>query len=244
MAEKVIAYPRDRVPQETGHWCCPASIQTILAGRGISESEAVIARQTEELEGNRGWDDQDGTDYIGQGATVLNRYLPKAGYKVVDWRGYPSAAQKAEFWTRITNAIDAGHGVLVNIDAPATNYPRGTRGSVSPAYGGGEVLHYIAIMGYYDGPDGLHVWVADSGFRPFGYWCSFDQMCTLIPPKGYAYPSTVQAVSAHPVADAELSKRYPSRSKYRADDEPVGTLADYVLWIDARVHERSTERGA
>jgi hypothetical protein len=29
--------------------------------------------------------------------------------------------------------------------------------------------------------------VADSGFWPFGYWCAFDQVATLIPPKGYTY---------------------------------------------------------
>ena len=31
------------------------------------------------------------------------------------------------------------------------------------------------------------IWVADSGFTPYGYYISFDQLASLIPPKGYAY---------------------------------------------------------
>lgn len=42
----------------------------------------------------------------------------------------------------------------------------------------------------------------------------------------------------------ELTQKYPSRSKYRANDEPVDTLAGMVLNVDARVHEESTERDA
>lgn len=189
MAEKKLQFDRSAVPQETGYWCAPASIQSALRARGIRVEERAIARQTEELEGNVGWDDQDGTDNIRQGATVLNRYLPEAQYTVVEWRGNPDKAAREEFWQRVRSAVDAGYGVLVNIVAPVPNYPKGTRGSRSPAYGGGTVFHYILIAGYYEGPDGRHYWVDDSGFNPFGYWCSHEQMCTLIPPKGYAYPA-------------------------------------------------------
>lgn len=35
----------------------------------------------------------------------------------------------------------------------------------------------------------------------------------------------------------ELTQRYPSRSAYRENDEPVDTLAGYILNVDARVHE-------
>ena len=42
-------------------------------------------------------------------------------------------------------------------------------------------------------------------------------------------------------ADDELGKRFPSRSKYRASDEPVDTLAGFVLNIDARIHEAFVE---
>ncbi len=42
-------------------------------------------------------------------------------------------------------------------------------------------------------------------------------------------------------ADIELTKRFPSRSKYRANDLPVDTLAGFILNIDARVHENYVE---
>lgn len=46
------------------------------------------------------------------------------------------------------------------------------------------------------------------------------------------------------VSDDELSKLFPSRSKYRVDDSPVDTLAGFVLNVDARVHEVWVEREA
>lgn len=42
----------------------------------------------------------------------------------------------------------------------------------------------------------------------------------------------------------ELTKRYPSRSKYRADDKPVDTAVGYLLNVDARVHEAHVEAEA
>lgn len=51
----------------------------------------------------------------------------------------------------------------------------------------------------------------------------------LPPPKGNAM--------AGEIADSELSKRFPSRSKYRISDDPIDTGMGYVLNIDARIHE-------
>jgi hypothetical protein len=42
-------------------------------------------------------------------------------------------------------------------------------------------------------------------------------------------------------ADEELGKKFPSRSKYRANDDLVDTLAGFVLNIDARIHETWVE---
>ena len=84
-------------------------------------------------------------------------------------------------------SIDAGWGVIMNGVAPPWNYPRGVKGSISPAYHGGTVYHYVAAMGYDDTPGARAVWIADSSFAPFGYWCGFDQVATLIPPKAYTY---------------------------------------------------------
>lgn len=65
IVQKVLSFDRSQIGQETFFWCGPATVQNALKVQGISVSEREIARQTEELEGNRGWDDQDGTDYIG-----------------------------------------------------------------------------------------------------------------------------------------------------------------------------------
>lgn len=46
------------------------------------------------------------------------------------------------------------------------------------------------------------------------------------------------------LSDDELSKRFPSRSKYRDSDEPVDTLAGFILNVDARIHEEYVEREA
>ncbi len=46
------------------------------------------------------------------------------------------------------------------------------------------------------------------------------------------------------LADEELGKRFGSRSKYRANDDLVDTLAGFVLNIDARIHEDHVEREA
>lgn len=53
-----------------------------------------------------------------------------------------------------------------------------------------------------------------------------------------------QKEAAVSVADDELSKKFPSRSKYRESDEPIDTLAGFVLNIDARIHEEFVEREA
>lgn len=39
----------------------------------------------------------------------------------------------------------------------------------------------------------------------------------------------------------ELTKRFPSRSELRASEEPIDTLAGFVLNADARAHEMSVE---
>lgn len=45
-------------------------------------------------------------------------------------------------------------------------------------------------------------------------------------------------------ASSELTKRFPSRSKYRASDGLVDTMAGFILNIDARIHEEFVERNA
>lgn len=175
----VLDYDHSITPQEQSWDCGPASTQVVLSGRGIVDSESdLITREGTSL---------DGTADISQVSNALNQSLPDAGYVVTYMRNDPPTQdQKDALWSAITHSIDAGYGLVANIVAPPSNYPIGVNGSVSPSYGGGTVFHYVPLMGYLDGPERA-VWVADPGFRPFGYWVSFDQLATLIPPKGYCY---------------------------------------------------------
>lgn len=186
-----IEYSRDQVRQDTGYNCGPASVQTIVQGAtGKWISEATLGR---ELGTHTG-----GTDSIESFPSVLNRHIPGGKYVFRHVPGYMDAAGKDRLWKDIVKSIDAGHGVVVNIVAPPSNYPKAVAPStISPAYTGGTVYHYIALMEYSD-EDIRRVWVADSGFAPFGYWLSVDQLAGLIVPKGYAY-STAPARSSGPV---------------------------------------------
>lgn len=56
--------------------------------------------------------------------------------------------------------------------------------------------------------------------------------------------TTILEAAAMSLADEELGKRFASRSKYRANDDLVDTLAGFVLNIDARIHEDHVEREA
>ena len=186
--EKVLPYPRDQVTQDTIYNCGPASAQTIIRSKtGKLHTEASLGAQ---LGTHRG-----GTDYIGQFPPVLNRHLPGAGYRHQDMPNDPPLqAQIDKLWRDITGSINGGYGVVANIVAPPSNYPRAVPPStINPAYGGGTVYHYIAVMGYAGDGNSRRVWVADSGFYPYGYWLSLSQLATLIPPKGYAYATAKSA---------------------------------------------------
>lgn len=178
-----IPYPRDRITQDTYYNCGPASAQTIIIGAtGQVLHEVDLGRELRTHQG--------GTDWIGQFPAVLNQHIPGAQYQHTEMpNDPPTEAQKQRLWDDIVRSVDAQHGVVANIVAPPSNYPRAVPPStINPAYSGGTVYHYIAVMGYEQEANGFRkVWVADSGFRPFEYWLAFDQLATLIPPKGYAH---------------------------------------------------------
>lgn len=203
--EKVLDYSRDQIHQDTFYNCGPASTQTVVkAAGGGFYGEAQLGR---ELGTHTG-----GTDYIGQFPKVLNKYLPKAGYRHVDMpNDPPTAAQKERLWQDIVNSINAGYGVIANIVAPPSNYPRAVAPSTqSPAYAGGTVYHYFAVMGFSEA-GGRRVWIADSGFSPFGYWMGFDQLATLIPNKGYAYSTAAPLTGGITVDQADRIIDYISK---------------------------------
>lgn len=247
--EVVLDFPRTQIVQDTFYNCGPASVQTIVAaatGRFYTESELGSKLRTT----------RNGTDWIGQFPSVINSLLPGADYKYVEMpHDPPNNPQKEALWDNLVSSIEAGYGVVANIVAPVSNYPRAVAPStISPSYGGGTVYHYFAIMGYSsNGP--RRVLVADSGFKPYVYWLSFDQLATLIPPKGYAYSQAkpknkkeglFMALSEERQNDLakkidrihfELTERFQSRyvdpetnerSKFR------DTLVGYILENDAK----------
>lgn len=185
MVEKVLAYDHSIVPQETFFDCGPASVQVICNARGVILSERELINEIGTTE--------DGTAHVGLVVPVLDRHI--GGEYAPVWIGDDTATGREVqvLWDNVVGSIDAGYGVVANIMVPTSNYPRGTRGSASPAYRGGFVYHYLSFLGYADdGPGGRHFWCADSGFTPYGYWCSLEQMASCIAGKGYA-AATVRA---------------------------------------------------
>lgn len=203
--EVLLPYRRDQVRQDTFYNCGPASTQTVIRSKtNTLISEAQLGR---ELGTHTG-----GTDYIGQFPRVLNRYLAGADYRHQDMpNDPPTGAQKEKLWRDLTNSIRGGFGVIANFVVPPSNYPRAVYPStISPAYGGGTVYHYVACMGFAGAGSGRRVWIADSGFSPYGYWMPFDQFATCIPPKGYAYASK-------PAARPQSRKKENTVDKHQAD---------------------------
>lgn len=187
MAEKVLDYSRGIVAQEKSWDCGPATAQIILNSAGVNQSEDWLIRQIGTTEA--------GTNHAGLIAPVLNSLLPNSGYEAVWISKEPvSKTQIEKLWRDVTKSIDGNRGVVLNFEAPPNNFPRGTRGSVSPEYRGwNTIYHYVAGMGYAQDDDGSrHIWIADPGFRPFGYWCSLEQVALLIVPHAYAWASTAQ----------------------------------------------------
>lgn len=225
MAEKRLDYDRSIVVQETPYWCGPAATQVVLNAKGIIVQESTLAA---EIGTHRG-----GTDHVGLIERVLDARAPQAHYTSVYLRNDPpTPAQRDTLWRHLTQSIDAGWGVVMNWWAPDGNKPRGIKGSTSPAYSRGMTKHYVAAMGYdddYDGRGGRAVWIADSGFHPQGYWITFEQCASLIPPMGYAYADVVPGTPQAP-PPVVLGIRYESRGERvralqrRLNDEPYSTL--------------------
>ena len=222
--EVLLPYRRDQVRQDTIYNCGPASTQTAIRSKtNALISEAQLGRELGTYTG--------GTDYIGQFPRVLNRYLAGAGYRHQDMpNDPPTGAQKEKLWRDLTNSIRGGYGVIANFVVPPSNYPRAVYPStISPAYGGGVVYHYVAVMGFAGAGSSRRVWIADSGFAPYGYWMSFDQFATCIPPKGYAYATKPAVKPAARKKGNKVDKHQADRIERKLDlimDQLVGPEKD------------------
>ncbi len=167
-APKVLNH--DYQPQSTGYWCGPAATRVALSTRLPPPSQGTLAGQL--------GTDTDGTDWIGQVTGVLNQYLGPRYATVEMPNDPPTPAQRDRLWRDTVMSIDAGHAIVANIVAPATNHP--------PGYPNYTIYHYFAVIGY--DAAARRVYIADSANFSGNnhYWLSLDQLATLIPPKGYS----------------------------------------------------------
>jgi hypothetical protein len=155
--------------QQTGYWCGPAATRIALSARGIYRTQSQLAA---ELGTHTG-----GTDWIGQVTRVLRGYVGWYETKEMPYDP-PTQAQRDLLWRDVVLNINNNYPIVANIVAPANNHP--------PGYPNYTIYHYFTVIGYND--SNMTVKIADPA--SFGgnqiYWLTFNQLATLIPPKGYS----------------------------------------------------------
>jgi hypothetical protein len=158
--------------QQTSYWCGPAATRIALSARIGPPSQADLAAQLGTT--------QNGTDHIGQVTRVLNANLGTGWYETKEMpNDPPTQAQRDLLWRDVVLDIDNNYPIVANIVAVPGNQP--------PGYPPDQTIyHYFTVIGYDDANQ--TVLIADPA--SFGgnqiYWLSFDQLATLIPPKGYS----------------------------------------------------------
>jgi hypothetical protein len=155
--------------QQTGYWCGPAATRIALSARGVYRSQSQLAAELGTT--------TNGTDWIGQVTNVLRGYVGWYETKEMP-NDPPTQAQRDLLWRDIVLNINNNYPIVANIVAPANNHP--------PGYPNYTIYHYFTVIGYND--SNMTVLIADPA--NFGgnqiYWLTFNQLATLIPPKGYS----------------------------------------------------------
>lgn len=157
--------------QQTGYWCGPAATRIALSARISPPSQQQLANELPTT--------TNGTDWIGQVTRVLNNHVGTGWYETKEMpNDPPTQAQRDLLWRDVVLDIDNNYPIVANIVAPASNHP--------PGYPNYTIYHYFTVIGY-DSSD-MTVLIADpAGFAPTAtYWLTFNQLATLIPPKGYS----------------------------------------------------------
>ena len=167
--------------QATGYWCGPAATKMTLSARINPPSQQALANQLGTT--------TNGTDWVGQITNVLNSNLKAKWYVTREMpNDPPTPGQRDLLWHDLVRAIDNGFPLVANIVAPPSNHP--------PGYPSSTIYHYFTVHGY--NANTRQVRIADSanfsGMQR--YWLPFEQLATLIPPKGYTAlaPCTADAV--------------------------------------------------
>lgn len=155
--------------QQTSYWCGPAATRIALSARGVAVTQQQMANELPTSEA--------GTDWIGQVTRVMSSYV--GWYETKEMPDDPpTQAQSDLLWSDITYDLDRGYALVTNIVAPPGNHP--------PGYPDTTIWHYFTVIGY--NAASSEVLIADpAGFNPEpSYWLTFDQLASLIPPKGYS----------------------------------------------------------
>jgi hypothetical protein len=155
--------------QETGYWCGPAATRIALSARGVYRSQADLAGELGTT--------QNGTDWIGQVTGVLGGYVGWYETKEMP-NDPPSQAQKDLLWNDIVLDVNNGYAIVANIVAPPNNHP--------PGYPNETIYHYFTVIGYNDVDRTVKIADPASFSGNQIYWLTFDQLASLIPPKGYS----------------------------------------------------------
>ncbi|MFC6162932.1 C39 family peptidase [Kribbella jiaozuonensis] len=157
--------------QQTGYWCGPAATRIALSARISPPSQQQLANELPTT--------TNGTDWIGQVTRVLNNHVGTGWYETKEMpNDPPTQAQRDLLWRDVVLDINNNYPIVANIVAPANNHP--------PGYPNYTIYHYFTVIGYDDSDQ--TVLIADpAGFAPTAtYWLTFNQLATLIPPKGYS----------------------------------------------------------
>jgi hypothetical protein len=156
--------------QETGYWCGPAATRIALSARGIYVSQGDMAAQLGTT--------TNGTDWIGQVTGVLDNYVGWYETKEMP-NDPPTQGQRDLLWNDIVLNINNGYAIVANIVAPPGNQP--------PGYPSNQTIyHYFTVIGYDDANQNVYIADPASFSGNQFYWLSFNQLATLIPPKGYS----------------------------------------------------------
>lgn len=158
--------------QETGYWCGPAATRIALSARMAPPSQGDLAGQMGTTE--------NGTDDIDQATGVLNQNVGEDHYQTKRMPDDPpSQEQKDQLWGDIVKGIDGNYPLVTNIVAPPGNQP--------PGYPPDQTIyHYFTVVGYNDSDKTVQIADPANFDGNSVYWLSFDQLASLVPPKGYA----------------------------------------------------------
>lgn len=153
--------------QDTGFWCGPASVRTLLSIHGIVVAESVLAAEM-------------GTTINGTNREpimrALNRRLDYAYSQVAIPSAFATAAQRDALWANLVESIDAGHGIIANVVGRAIDVS-----GVSHSYAG----HYVPVVGYRRGVTDQAL-ISDVAIGR-DYWMTLERLANWCGERGYVH---------------------------------------------------------